>query len=666
MHHTSTPFSLRVIAIILLLLANYSYANTPASQHTKQQSTFLAAERALKKGNLDRFNTLIKNLQNYPLYPDLLYKSMQRRISQLSQSDIDAFEQSFPRTLANKRLQQSWLKNLAKKNQWEAYLKNWKPTKNIALQCHYINALFNTNQQQKAFEKSEPLWLVGYSQNKACGRVFTAWEKSGGINNTLIWKRIKLAMKNGNLSLASHLAKKLNKTDQHWVSLWKQAYKNPLFVLDKKKFRLNHPVKSEIFVNAIEKTSKKNGEHATTLWKKLSVNYRFSPEEQARIKRTIAMAHVVNHHPSALKWLADIPETHVDKEIRDWRIRMALRNENWSGVRFWIQQLPANEKNSERWRYWLARALEATGNNDLAKKQYEITAASRDFYGFLAADKIGVPYQFSDYPLIFPKSEYKTIEHISGFKEAREYYQLNRLTEARNHWWFMSRKMDQKLLKRAAKVAQSWGWHHTAIFTLAKTDYRDDLNLRFPVNFEKKVAEEAEKHNLDSAWVYAIIRRESAFNIKARSRSGALGLMQLMPKTGKYIANIQNTRLKSKKELLNANLNIQLGTAYMKYVLDKLDGNAVLAIAAYNAGPNRIKNWIPEHKSVPADIWLETLPIRETRKYLRAVLAYTAVYEKLLGHTQTRLSDRMPPIQSENMALAILQKNGKQTIRPNL
>ncbi len=662
MHNTLTlPPPFRVFVIVLLLLPSYSDANISTPQYTQQQSVFLEAERALEKDDLDRFNALIKSLQNYPLYPDLLYKSMQRRVNQLSQSDIDAFAQAFPGTRATVRLQQSWLKNLAKKKQWNAYLDNWKPTKNTTLQCHYLNALFNTGQQQKAFEKSEPLWLVGHSQNRACDRVFTAWEKNGGIGSKLIWKRIKLAMKNGNLPLASHLAKNLNKTDQHWVALWKQAYKNPRFVLNKKKFRLDHPIRSEIFVNAIEKTSKKSGEHATTLWKKLSVNYRFSPDAKARIKRTIAMAHVVNHHPDALKWLSSIPETHVDKEIRDWRIRMALRNENWSGVRFWIHQLPDNEKKSERWRYWLARALEATGNHDQAQQLYEITATSRDFYGFLAADKIGTPYQFSDYPLIFPQSDYKTIEHISGFKEAREYYQLNRLTEARNHWWFMARNMDQKRLKRAAKIAQSWGWHHTAIFTLAKTDYRDDLNLRFPVNFEKTVAKEAERHNLDSAWVYAIIRRESAFNIEARSRSGALGLMQLMPKTGKYIANIQNTRLRSQKGLLNANLNIQLGTAYMKYVLDKLDGNTVLAIAAYNAGPNRIRNWIPEHKSIPADIWLETLPIRETRKYLRAVLAYTAVYEKRLGQPQTRLSDRMPPIQSENMALAMLQKNGKQT-----
>lgn len=662
MHSTLTLNTYLIfIAMIALLLPSYSCANTFKSQYAEQQRTFLDAERALKTKDLSTFNILIKNLQDYPLYPDLLYKSMQHRISQLSQSDVDAFSQAFPGTRAAERLQQSWLKNLAKKKQWKAYLQNWQPTKNTTLRCHYLNALFNTGQQQKAFEEAKPLWLVGRSQNKACGSVFTAWEKSGGINDTLIWQRIKLAMKGGNLSLASYLAKNLNKTDQYWISLWTQAYKNPQLVLKKKKFLLNHPIRSTIFMTAIERTSKKNGERAETLWKKLTVNYRFSANEQAQIKRTIAMAHVVKHHPDALKWLAKIPETHVDKEIRDWRIRMALRNENWSGVRFWIEQLPDNEKNSERWRYWHARALEATGNEKSAQEQYEIAATSRDFYGFLAADKIGTAYQFSDSPLTFPESEYKAIASVPGFKEAQEYYRLNRLSEARSHWWFMARKMDKKLLKRAAKVAQSWGWHHTAIFTLAKTDYRDDLNLRFPVNFEKVVAKEAQKHSLDSAWVYAIIRRESAFNIKARSRSGALGLMQLMPKTGKYIADAQNTRLKNKKELFNAHLNIQLGTAYMRYVLDKLHGNTVLAIAAYNAGPNRIKSWIPQHKALPADIWLETLPIRETRKYLRAVLAYTAVYEKLLGHTQTRLSDRMPLILPENRAIAMLQKNKNQT-----
>ncbi len=638
----------------------YSHADTSARQYTEQQQLFLKAELALQQDDLGRFNSLIKELQDYPLYPDLLYRSMQKRFNLLSQSDIDAFVQTFPGTRATAQLRRTWLKKLAKNRQWQAYLDNWQPTKDTYLLCNRLNALFNTGREDETLKEAKSLWLVGYSQNSACDDIFTTLQKSGAIDRKLIWQRIKLAMANNNLTLASHLAKKLSKTDQYWVNLWQQAYKKPKIVLQKKKFLRNHHIRSTIFVTAIERISKKDGKQAEKLWKQLTVHYRFSANEQARIKRSIAMAHVINNHPEALKWLANIPESHADREIRYWRIRIALRNENWDGARFWIEQLPLEEKSSERWRYWYARVLEATGNHDLAQKYYKIAAASRDFYGFLAADKIKIPYQFNDYPLSYPDSEYKIIENIPGFKEAREYYQLDRLQKARNHWWFMAAKMDGKLLKRAAKIAQNWGWHHTAIFTLAKTDYRDDLNLRFPVNFEKTVTEAAERHNLDSAWVYAIIRRESAFNTTARSRAGALGLMQLMPKTGKYIARHQNTHLKSKSELLNANLNIHLGTAYMRYVLDKLYGNTVLATAAYNAGPNRIKNWLPKHKAIAADIWLETLPIKETRRYLRAVLAYTAVYEKLLGYPQTRISDRMPSILPEKTALAMLQKQNVQ------
>ena len=129
----------------------------------------------------------------------------------------------------------------------------------------------------------------------------------------------------------------------------------------------------------------------------------------------------------------------------------------------------------------------------------------------------------------------------------------------------------------------------------------------------------------------------------ARSSKGALGLMQLMPGTARQVARRLRDRRPRTDDLLRPATNIRYGAAYLKQVFESLDRNPVLAIAAYNAGPHRVRGWMPEC-AMPADIWVETVPFRETRTYLRRVLAYTAIYEDRLGSKQTRLTERMQPV----------------------
>ena len=117
----------------------------------------------------------------------------------------------------------------------------------------------------------------------------------------------------------------------------------------------------------------------------------------------------------------------------------------------------------------------------------------------------------------------------------------------------------------------------------------------------------------------------------ARSHAGAMGLMQLMPATARHVAkNVLKTRPARRHELFQPDTNIALGSAYLKQMKGELGDSAVLATAAYNAGPHRVTRWLPA-KTLPADIWIELVPFKETRGYLRRVLAYTVIYEKTHG-----------------------------------
>ena len=205
---------------------------------------------------------------------------------------------------------------------------------------------------------------------------------------------------------------------------------------------------------------------------------------------------------------------------------------------------------------------------------------------------------------------------------------LDKKNEAKLQWWHASRHLDKKEILVAAKLAQRWQWDEIAIFTIAKAKYWDDVEVRFPLSYTDKIHENSEQNNLNPVIVYGLIRRESAFNEKATSPTGARGLMQIMPRTGRDIARRLNERWGGKNSLYNPVTNIRYGSYYYQKLLTQFDGHYALALAAYNAGPERVKKWLPEDKAIPADIWIETIPYRETRDYVASVLAYALIYQQ--------------------------------------
>lgn len=130
----------------------------------------------------------------------------------------------------------------------------------------------------------------------------------------------------------------------------------------------------------------------------------------------------------------------------------------------------------------------------------------------------------------------------------------------------------------------------------------------------------------------------------AESSAKALGLMQLMPGTARDIGRQMGMQVVAKEDILQPDLNVKLGSTYLRDMLKRFSGNYAQATAAYNAGPGRIPKWAPS-QTLAADQWIESIPFDETRKYVRAVMAYTTVYDHKLNKDQgLRLSMRLQPI----------------------
>jgi soluble lytic murein transglycosylase len=153
--------------------------------------------------------------------------------------------------------------------------------------------------------------------------------------------------------------------------------------------------------------------------------------------------------------------------------------------------------------------------------------------------------------------------------------------------------------------------------------------ILFPQPYWDAIEQGATRNGLDPYMVASLIRQESEFNPGAISNANAWGLMQLLPSVGRSMAKEEGIRHFNDSELLNPETNIRLGTRYLKQTLDKFDGQAPYAFAAYNAGGSRVTDWEAIGKYHGMDEFVESIPFTETREYVQAILRNESIYREL-------------------------------------
>lgn len=629
---------LAVLAFALL------YVSAHAASLDRQRDDFLAAERAIARGDLATFGRLEKTLRGYALHPYLEYAALSRRLDATDRSAVEDFLARHDGSPLADRLRFKWIDHLAAYQRWAELLAVYRPGGGVKRECQHLQALLMSGQREQALAGVADIWLHGRSQPSACDPVFAAWTAAGKRTDDMVWQRIELAMAAGQTRLADYLGRSLSDGDRSWVAKWIALYRNPSQLADRQRFADPHPYRETMLAQAMRRQARLDGLHALRIWQQIKPIYDFSPDQVNRTEQYLIRNLARVAEAEAYEFVRGVSMTGSDEAVRDSRIRSALLREDWPQVIEWIGELPEAERNEDRWLYWLARGLEGSGDHATAERTYARAALHRSYYGFLAADRIGAEYHLEHVETPVDPAVLAEVAKLDGVARARELFELERLPDARREWIYATRDLDRDRLKAAAKLAEGQGWHDRAIFTLAKTDYWDDLELRFPLEHADLVAQNAARQGIDKAWIFAVMRQESAFMQNARSHAGAVGLMQLMPATARKVArDVLKRRAPKSAELYEPDVNIALGSAYLKQMKEELGDSAVLATAAYNAGPHRVTAWLPPRK-LPADVWIELVPFNETRGYLRRVLAYTVIYEKRMGHKPVRLAQRLHPV----------------------
>ena len=254
----------------------------------------------------------------------------------------------------------------------------------------------------------------------------------------------------------------------------------------------------------------------------------------------------------------------------------------------------------------------------------------RSFFGFLAAQQLGLKGRFNHQAL----RQGVSLKELVGHEAVRRFLELYAMDDkdAMIEWREVSKHTSEDVALQMADWALASGNVNYAIQGVIAGRRWDALDYRFPAPYRELYQKFSSSTKVSLSFLYGISRQESMMNPVIRSPAGAVGLMQLMPETARVVSRMNKWDYRGVSDLVIPEKNIRLGSMYLRNMLDKFDGNRVLAAAAYNAGPQRVYRWASKD-GLKRDtaMYVENIPFDETRKYVQNVLLYDAIYNKLLN-----------------------------------
>ena len=644
------------LLLLSLVAAFSSFSLADEEEPTTLREIFLRAETQLQKNNLSAYEKLRDQLDTYPLLP---YLEQQKYLNNLQLKDepaINDFLTRYRSTPLDWNLRKAWLKYLIKQQQPDLFLRYYQPSGSAYLTCYYHRYRLQSGvSAKKVLAEVKKLWQVGRSQPKACDPLFKQWHKAGYLTNQLVWQRIKLAAKGGQHQLIPYLARFLPKKQRYLADLWHQVHRNPGHINLLSRFPKKSSAETEIMVYGLERLIWRDADQAIQTYEKARILFKFSDSQQQTIREKFALALANKKHPAAHFWFDQLDSRQLTDDLMHWYLVDALRQQNWGVIRNKLDALSKQQKTSLQWRYWYARSLLELNQREAGRKMMTSLARHRHYYGFLAASQINQAVHLENAPLQFPTAEQQPLLEYPSAQRAFELFRLGRFASARSEWWHWLSQLSPREKLVATSIAYERGWYDRPIATLSKENYLNDVEKRFPRAFSELITTLAKQRNIAPDWVFAITRRESYFMTDARSSAGAYGLMQIMPNTAKQLLN--SKKRVSGHYLVNENNNVRLGTKYLADLLQE-QKNPVLATASYNAGPHRIRSWLKYNNQLPADIWIEAIPYKETRNYVKSVLAYQQIYRLQLDPTEANQS---PSLFDDLLNMTIGEKKTQKT-----
>lgn len=595
---------------------------------------FLAMRDAFRARDQKRLDALAPRLKGHVLEPYAAYWRLRNQLAEAEPETVRAFLAEYKDTFVAERMRADWLKRLGKEQQWALFEteRAGLAEEDAEIICYGLQA--RARGDARAAREARPLWFSERNLPEGCLPLVAMLAASGQLSERDVWARVRSSLAAGQTAAAVRASELLPAGPALNTKVLSAVSQNPAAHLARSFDAGNRAVR-ETTMFAAYRLARTSPQQAAMHW--ANMESRFTAEERAFVWGQIGLQGALKHDPEALTWYAKAGDM-SDYQL-EWQARAALRAGDWKTLIAAVDAM-VKENQDAPWRYWKARALKVLGREAEALALLKPLSQEFSFYGQLALEELGGKISTPVAVYTPSAAEVQAMSQTPGVRRALTLYALGMRVEANREWMWTIRGFDDRKLLAAAEVARRSDIPDRVINTAEKTVATHDFRLRYFAPYRDVLKVHAARHGLDEAWVLGLIRQESRFMADVRSSAGASGLMQLMPGTAKWVANRMGLKNWRWGDVNDVDTNISLGTYYLRHVYDYLDGSAVLASAAYNAGPGRARAWRPD-RPMESAAWAETIPFNETRHYVKLVMANASYYAHLLTQQVQSLRGRI-------------------------
>jgi len=601
-------------------------------------------------------------LQSYVIYDYLLVARFRRDLELKPSDELDAAVNAFLDAHAGepvaRNLRNDWLTSLANRRKWDWFMPRATDVSTPALICDRLQGKIAGLAQipvaqadpaaQGIIAEALARWTMPQKQPQECDPVFAWLHEQGAITPALAETRTRAALTADNPKLAREFAVDVPPDRAAPLLQWAQLLDSSKAALTTLASAPMTPVEPAALAGGFDHLARADSTTALGLLPKLLARPDMTPTMQAKLQRTAAMGAAYGRDSAAIATFDLLPESSVDNDVREWRVRAALWAGDYQKALTWIDTMPPTQLSMPRWRYWRARSVAATQGNEAATPLYAELAELRDFYGYLAADRIRHGYVLNAKASFNDETLQKAMAAQPGLVRAHALFDCGLDDEAMLEWAVVFSASDNAVKLQAAHLAARWGWYAQSIVTLAQVGEFDDVRLRYPRPYTSAVAEASKLTQLPEDWILAVMRQESLFRVDAVSRAGARGLMQMTPSTAIATAKRWHLPLPDKDGTFDPPMDVQRGAAHLRDLLDKY-GQLGLTLAAYNAGAIPVARWAPT-RAMDADVWIENIPYGETRNYVQRIVEHIVAFAWVRDAEPPRLATLLPPITPTTLA----------------
>ena len=639
------------------------YAHAQVQGPNKGDEVILEMSQAFKKGDKARLAALLPQTRGHVLEPLAAYWDLRVRLDTAPESEIRSFLKSYSGSYYEDRLRTDWLLQLGKRRDWAnftAEYPRYRMRDDREVRC-YALATEAMNSKADVAEEAKRLWYALREADDGCTYVAEHLHSGKQINGLDLWRKARLAM-DANRPRPAQAA-----VDIEAPRLSEQValiYADPAKYLDKRIIAITKSRK-ELAVLALIRLAAKDPDEAAD-WMNRRWSIQLSQEERNWTWGVIGKQAAQKLQDNASDYFAKVQkDSDLNDDLLSWKVRAALRMGQWRQVLTATQAMSPESQKDPAWVYWRARALSTTAQDNAQKLEAQgllrNIASVKGFYEQLALEELGQAITAPERPVALNPQEKAAALINPGLQRALYAIQIGLRPEGNREWNYSTNlhtpggMNDRELLAAADLACQRQVWDR-CINTSDRTKEAIDFEQRFPMPLRDIVVRKAGDIRLDPAFVYGLIRQESRFIMDARSHVGASGLMQVMPATAKWTAKKIGLTSFTPDQITDREVNVAIGTGYLKLVLDDFEGSMPLATAAYNAGPGRSRTW-RNGPVLEAAIWAENIPFQETRDYVKKVLSNTTNYAAILTRQPQSLKARLGQVGPRNSAMAEVNKD---------